>query len=121
MKTKEKEKSDILKGAFLSAITSFSKELFSENLTYIEGNTYTAIFSHDLIISLESKYEEPVIAYIICDVAKKRNIDKLIDKKIKPMLESLLTQFKQKYSGKNLIQTDIFDSFRQKLSSILAN
>ena len=110
-----------LKGAFLSAITSFTRSIFSEDLFYIESNHYTVVFSSGRINSCDTICGETIIAYAVLEKRKSKKTDKVIEKKIKPKLNNILKMFSKKYNGKNLASLDLFDSFKSDLEVIMKN
>ena len=62
-----------LKGAFFSAIISFSRNLFSEDLFYIESKHFTIAFSRGKINSCNTICDENLIAYAIFENGKCKN------------------------------------------------
>ena len=110
-----------MKGAFLSAITSFTRSIFSEDLFYIESNHYTVAFCRRKINSCDTICGENIIAYAVLENRKSKKMDKVIEKKIKPKLNNVLEMFSEKYNGRNLASLDLFDSFKSEIEVIMKN
>jgi len=114
----QEEDSDILdfkKGSFFSAINSFSKSLFSEELFYFEATNHITFFSNTLIETFENEYYEDLIAYAIFNIKNRKKTEKIITKKIKPVVDGILKKFKEKYNRTNLVFLDQFKDFNAEL------
>ncbi len=112
---------DFKKGAFYSAIISFSKSLFSEELSYIEATKHITFFSRTQIESFEEDYYENLIAYAIFNIKNRKRTEKTITKKIKPIVDEVLNRFKEKYNKTSLVYLDQFEDFNPKLEIALKN
>ncbi|TFG23983.1 MAG: hypothetical protein EU529_05645 [Promethearchaeota archaeon] len=110
---------DFKKGAFFSAINSFSKSLFSEELSYIEATNHITFFSITRIESIEEEYYEDLIAYAIFNIKNRKKTEKIITKKIKPILDDVLKKFKDKYNRKSLVYVDQYEDFNTELEIVL--
>ncbi len=112
---------DFKKGAFYSAIISFSKSLFSEELSYIEATKHITFFSSTQIESFEEDYYENLIAYAIFNIKNRKKTEKTITKKIKPIVDEVLNRFKEKYNKTSLVYLDQFEDFNPILEIALKN
>jgi hypothetical protein len=110
-----------LKGAFLSAVLSFSRNLFCEELFYIECKNYAIAFHCGEIKSCEKKCFEKLITYAIIDKEKIKRTERTIEKKIRPKLDDILNLFIKKYNGTNLINLNLFDTFKSEIEVLMKN
>ncbi len=111
----DSEALEFKKGAFFSAISSYTKNLFSEDLYYIEATNHIISFNRIIIKSYETNYEEELIGYAIFDVKNRKKTEKVISKKIKPILTLLLGKFKEKYNRKNFMHVNKFNEFSREI------
>lgn len=99
-----------LRGAFISAITTFAENAFTNTtLEYLEMGNFLFAFRIAEILSADSKSDEPIIIYGL--IEKKKKADKYMKKffeKTNPILEL----FVQKYNHKNFSELDQFELFK---------
>ncbi|MHA1805518.1 MAG: hypothetical protein ACTSU4_13455 [Promethearchaeota archaeon] len=114
-KKKGKEQSvDDLRGAFISAISSFIEVAFTDNsLEYLESGNFLFIFKVDHVKSLDSNEKEPIILFGLVDKSKK-NPDKLVKKflgKADPILQAFITR----YNNVDFSEIEQFQPFKDIL------
>ena len=103
-----------LRGAFISAISSFAETAFTNNnLEYLESGNILFIFKMSDIKSSDNNMKEPIILYGLVE-KKKKNPDKIVKKfLIKGQL--ILESFTQKYEGCDFTEISKFESFKEDL------
>jgi len=103
-----------LRGAFISAISSFVETAFKNtSLEYLESGSVLFIFKMGTVQSSDSNMREPIILYGLVQKPKKKP-DKLVNKffdKITPILELFI----QKYNGKDFCELSQFESFKDDI------
>ena len=113
-KVQTDEKKD-LRGAFISAISTFAETAFNNNtLEYLESGEILFIFKLTKVKSKEGRSPEPLIMYGLTE-KKKKNNDKFVKKfliKVEPILET----FTSKYTNKDFTNLTIFEPFEAELS-----
>lgn len=114
LEDKNKDKTDKdLRGAFISAITSFADKAFLNTaLEYLEMDKYLCIFKIKSIKPKMSNNKEPLIMYGITE--SKRYPDRYVEKffeKITPIIE----QFTLKYQNADFTELNQFEPFSQEL------
>ncbi len=71
----KKEKNKDLRGAFISAISTFAQSFFkSSSLEYLESDNVLFIFKMSEVRSSDSSMKEPLIMYGLCEKKKKIRI-----------------------------------------------
>ncbi|MFW9898080.1 MAG: hypothetical protein ACFFDO_02310 [Candidatus Thorarchaeota archaeon] len=105
-----------LRGAFVSAISTFAETAFSNNnLEYLESGNILFIFKMSELKSKRSKSAEPLILYGLTE-KKKKNPDKIVFKffkKTNPILEN----FRQKYDGEDFTNITLFEPFKDEIKA----
>ncbi|MFX0069552.1 MAG: hypothetical protein ACFFAO_00465 [Candidatus Hermodarchaeota archaeon] len=115
MQNDMKEKND-LRGAFISAISSFAETAFNKNsLEYLESNKLIFIFKLAEIKSTDNGNKEPLILYGLLD-KKKKNPDKIV-KKFLEKSQIILESFAKKYEGTDFTELDQFANFKENLKN----
>ena len=108
-----------LRGAFISAITSFTESFFKSNsLEYLESGNILFIFKIAEIRPIDSTVFEPIIAYGLTDTTKK-NSDKIVKKfleKVQPILEL----FVQRYKKADFSNLNVFQPFKEDLTKFFS-
>lgn len=105
-----------LRGAFISAISSFAQNVFSNNnLEYLESGKFVFIFKMAEIKSRDNKLKEPVILYALVE-KKKKKIDKYV-KNFLSKANSILKLFIQKYQDKDFTEINQFEPFKEELKN----
>ena len=103
-----------LRGAFVSAISSFVETAFSNtSLEYLESGSVLFIFKMDKVQSSDSNNREPIILYGLVEKPKKKP-----DKLVKRFLEKatpILQLFIQKYNGKDFCELSQFLAFKEEI------
>jgi len=103
-----------LRGAFISAISSFAESAFINNhLEYLESGNYLFIFKMSEVKSSDSNLSETIILYGLTE-KKKKNPDKKV-KKFLGKAEIILESFIQRYKGKDFTYLDQFEDFQGDL------
>ncbi|MBY8991412.1 MAG: hypothetical protein KGD58_11710 [Candidatus Lokiarchaeota archaeon] len=107
-----------LRGAFISAINTFSETAFqNSSLEYLESGNILFIFKLADIQSGDNNVKEPVILYGLVDKSKKKS-DKLVNKffdRVNPVLQL----FVQKFNGANFSELNQFEDFEEKVVEFL--
>ncbi|MBN1213917.1 MAG: hypothetical protein JXA99_00590 [Candidatus Lokiarchaeota archaeon] len=80
-------------------------------IEYIEGNRYIFVFSRDFIKTIELEEKEIIIAYAVLNKINTMNTDKIIKKKINPILKILLNRFIDENTGKNFCEVNQFNYY----------
>ena len=103
-----------LRGAFISAISSFVETAFSNtSLEYLESGTILFIFKMGEVQSSDSQSVEPIILYGLVEKPKKKP-DKLVNKFFE-ITTPILELFVQKFNGKDFCELSQFESFREDI------
>lgn len=107
-----------LRGAFISAINTFSETAFNKSsLEYLESGNILFIFKLADIQSGDNNVIEPVILYGLVDKSKKKS-DRLVNKffdRVNPVLQL----FVQKFNGANFSELNQFEDFEEKVVEFL--
>jgi hypothetical protein len=107
-----------LRGAFISAINTFSETAFNNSsLEYLESGNILFIFKLADIQSGDNNVKEPVILYGLVDKSKKKS-DKLVNKffdRVNPILQLFI----QKFNGANFSELNQFEDFEEKVVEFL--
>ncbi|MHA1659328.1 MAG: hypothetical protein ACTSUT_09420 [Promethearchaeota archaeon] len=110
----KKEADKDLRGAFISAISTFAQSFFkSSSLEYLESDNVLFIFKMSEVKSSDSQMKEPIIMYGLSE-KKKKNSDKIV-KKILEKIEPILELFIQKFNGVDFSEIDQFKKFKNEL------
>lgn len=112
---RREESNLILNSGLLSSILSFAESTIAP-VEYLQSNRYTVVFKKDELF--DKTMLKPFIAYLIIDNVEK-NIDKIVKRKIMPLLKKILKRFKKEYEGSNFTALSKFKEFRRPLSKIL--
>ena len=115
---KEKGVTKDLRGAFISAINTFSETAFNKSsLEYLESGNILFIFKLANIQSGDNNEKEPLILYGLVDKSKKKS-DKLVNKffdRVNPVLQL----FVQKFDGANFSELNQFEDFEERVVKFL--
>jgi len=104
-----------LRGAFISAISSFAETAFTNvYLEYLESGNILFIFKMAEVQSLDSNIPEPVILYGLTE--KRKNVDKFV-KKFLEKVSPIIQLFVHKYNKKDFTELNQFESFRIDMKS----
>ncbi|MFX1477463.1 MAG: hypothetical protein ACFFCI_04980 [Promethearchaeota archaeon] len=107
-----------LRGAFISAINSFTETAFNKNpLEYLESGNILFIFKLAKIQSQDNNCEEPLILYGLLDKSKKKS-DKLT-RKFFERVDPILQLFIEKFDGKNFSELNQFETFERVIEESL--
>lgn len=111
---KETESKRDLRGAFISAISTFAESAFTNNyLEYLESGNILFIFKMAEVKSSDYNLKEPIILYGLAE-KKKKNPDKQV-KKFLGKAELILESFIQRFSGKDFTELNQFEPFKDYL------
>ena len=103
-----------LRGAFVSAISSFVETAFSNtSLEYLESGAILFIFKMGEVQSSDSKSLEPIILYGLVEKPKKKP-DKVVNKFFE-ITTPILELFIQRFTGKDFCELSQFESFREDI------
>jgi hypothetical protein len=106
-----------LRSGLLTAILNFAQTAFTNDIIeYFEGNKYLITFTEDSIHAKDGFEPEMIISYAILD--KEKKIEKYIHKIIQPLLNKVITQFKENFEGKSLSEVSQFKNFKEDLDNI---
>jgi len=112
---KETESKKDLRGAFISAISSFTEVAFINNyLEYFESGNILFIFKMAEVKSSDNKSKEPIILYGLTEKGKKKSSDKYV-KKFLSRAELVLESFIQQFSEKDFTELNQFEPFKEDL------
>ncbi|MFX1276696.1 MAG: hypothetical protein ACFFAT_16870 [Promethearchaeota archaeon] len=101
-----------LRGAFVSAISSFAESAFTNtSLEYLESGTTLFIFKMASVKSMDSINIEPIILYGLVSKSKQKKVDKTV-KKFLEKIEPLLQLFIQRYNGRDFCEVNQFQEFQ---------
>ncbi len=102
-----------LRGAFVSAISSFVETAFNNtSLEYLESGDVLFAFKMSKIQSADNHEKEPIILYGL--VEKKKKSDKLVKRFIEK-IDPLMLLFIQKYSNKDFCELNQFETFKKNI------
>ncbi len=108
-----------LRGAFISAITTFVESCFqNNNLEYLESGNVLFIFKIAEVKSKDGNTKEPLIFYGLVD--KKKKSDKLVKtfmERVQPMIE----MFVHDYNNKDFTEVMQFHSFKAGMKKFFEN
>lgn len=111
-----KEKDEDLRGAFISAIDSFAKNIFNTlSLEYLEANNVLFIFKASEIKSSDGDGKEPIILYCLIDKIMK-DIDKFV-RKFLEKVEIILHVFISRYQNKDFTELNQFKPFKKEIEN----
>jgi len=114
-KQKEMDSQKDLRGAFISAITTFTESIFNNNyLEYLESGDILFLFKMAEIKSSDSNIKEPLILYCLTRKTIK-NPDKVV-KKFREKAELILQAFIMKYNNYNFTEIFHFENFKDELN-----
>lgn len=103
-----------LRGAFVSAITSFVETAFSNtSLEYLESGSILFIFKMSEVQSADSNAIEPIILYGLVEKPKKKP-DKLV-KRFFEIATPIIELFVQKYDGHDFCELTQFATFKNDI------
>lgn len=109
-----------LRGAFISAISSFAESAFNNNsLEYLESGNFLFIFKMDKVISSDSLIDESIIMYGLTE-KKKKNPDKFVKKFIQK-IEPILEHFIVKHNNKDFTDLSLFEAFQNEIKEYFIN
>ena len=113
MTGKEKD----LRGAFVSAISSFAESAFTNtSLEYLESGATLFIFKMANVKSLDSINQEPVILYGLLSKSKQKKVDKTVDRFLEK-IDPLLQLFIQRYNGRDFCEVNQFQEFQGEIEN----
>lgn len=113
MAGKEKD----LRGAFVSAISSFAESAFTNtSLEYLESGATLFIFKMANVQSLDSINIEPVILYGLLSKSKQKKVDKMVNRFLEK-IDPLLQLFVQRYNGRDFCEVNQFQDFQQEIEN----
>ncbi len=111
---KELDDKKDLRGAFISAISSFAETAFSNNsLEYLESGKILFIFKMGKVKPEDNKFKEPIILYGLIE-KKKKNPDKYV-KRFLGKLEPIMENFIQRYNNQDFTEISQFKSFKNEI------
>ena len=112
---KETEGKKDLRGAFISAISSFTEVAFTNNyLEYFESGNILFIFKMAEVKSSDNKSKEPIILYGLTEKGKKKSPDKYV-KKFLGRAELVLESFIQQFHDRDFTELNQFEPFKEDL------
>ncbi|MFX0026137.1 MAG: hypothetical protein ACFE8M_06955 [Candidatus Hermodarchaeota archaeon] len=112
----QNEKTKDLRGAFISAITTFAETAFNNlSLEYLESKNTLFIFKTSEIKTSDSNLEEPIILYGLTE-KKKKDTDKIV-KKFLEKVEALLKLFISRFQDRDFTELDQFEPFKQEIEN----
>jgi hypothetical protein len=113
---KELDSKKDLRGAFISAISSFAESAFTNNnLEYLESGNILFIFKMSKVKSSDYNMKEPIILYGLVE-KKKKNPDKTV-KKFLSKAQLVLESFIQKYDDRDFTEINQFESFKEDINN----
>ena len=108
-----------LRGAFISAINTFSETAFNKSsLEYLESGNILFIFKLANIQSGDNNEKEPLILYGLT-IKKKKDADKTV-KKFLEKVEPILQLFISRYSNKDFTELDQFEPFKEEIEGFFS-
>ncbi|MFX1236917.1 MAG: hypothetical protein ACFFAS_04365 [Promethearchaeota archaeon] len=103
-----------LRGAFVSAISSFVETAFNNTyLEYLESSKVLFIFRMEKIKSSDNPEKEPIILYGL--VEKNKKAEKLV-KKFREKTKPLMQLFLQQYTNKDFCELNQFEVFKESIA-----
>ena len=116
MTGKEKD----LRGAFVSAISSFAESAFTNtSLEYLESGATLFIFKMANVKSLDSINIEPVILYGLLSKSKQKKVDKTVNRFLE-RIDPLLQLFIQRYNGRDFCEINQFQEFQEEIENFFS-
>jgi len=104
-----------LRGAFISAITTFAENFFANtSLEYLESGDFLFVFKIEKIQASDSPKEEPIIMYGL--IEKKKKPDKIV-KKFLEKVNPIFQLFIHKYNNEDFTELTQFEPFEQEIRS----
>ena len=111
---KDTENRRDLRGAFISAISSFAETAFTNNhLEYLESGNFLFIFKMGEVKSNDNNLSEPIILYGLTE-KRKKSPNKTV-KKFLGRAELILESFIQKFNDQDFTELNQFEPFKVKL------
>ncbi len=111
---KDTESKRDLRGAFISAISSFAESAFTNNhLEYLESGNFLFIFKMGKVKSCDNTLSEPIILYGLTE-KKKKSPNKTV-KKFLGRAQLILESFIQKYNDRDFTEITQFEPFKESL------
>lgn len=111
---KDSENKRDLRGAFISAISSFAETAFTNNhLEYLESGNFLFIFKMGEIKSSDNNLSESIILYGLTEKKKKspnKTVRKFLEK-----AELILESFIQKFNDCDFTEISQFEPFKEDL------
>jgi len=111
----------ICRSAFMSSLLDFTETLLSP-MEYFESDHYNVVFDKNKI-NVKNFKEIDFFAYFISD--KTKHFEKIVKKKIIPLLEKIIYEFKTRYNGKDFTNIsnyidfcDIIDKITGEFNSV---
>ena len=89
-------------------------------IEYIEGKKYLFVFQRGIIKSSDISEKEPIIAYAVLNKQYIEKTEKIIDKKLKPLLKLVLMQFIEENSGKEFTEITQFEYYQKTIDEIFS-
>lgn len=112
--SEKKQSIDDLRGAFISAISSFIETAFCDNtLEYLESGNILFIFKVGCAESQDSKQPEPIILFGLVEKTKKKS-DKLV-RKFMDKVDPVLQTFVMRYKDADFSELEQFEPFKETL------
>ncbi|MFW9946413.1 MAG: hypothetical protein ACFFDX_06235, partial [Candidatus Odinarchaeota archaeon] len=112
----QNEKTKDLRGAFISAITTFTESAFNNlSLEYLESQNTLFIFKSSEIKTSDSNLQEPIILYGLTD-KKKKDTDKFV-KKFLEKVEVVLRLFISRFQNRDFTELDQFEPFKEEIEN----
>jgi hypothetical protein len=99
----------ISKCAYMTSILTFA-EKFGSSVEFFESGDKNIVFTKDSIIN-KQKNPVDIYAYLILD--KEKKFEKLLEKKLRPFLEEILSEFKSQYSHMVYAEVSKFQEFNE--------
>jgi hypothetical protein len=113
---KNSESKKDLRGAFISAISSFAESAFTNNhLEYLESENFLFIFKMGEVKSRDNNMREPIILYGLTEKLKKKKSPVKTVRKFLEKGELILESFIQKFNERDFTEIDQFQPFRDDL------
>ncbi|MBY9006164.1 MAG: hypothetical protein KGD63_05355 [Candidatus Lokiarchaeota archaeon] len=116
-KNHEEDFKFILRSGVFTGLLHCIEEAMSP-IEYIEGNKYLFVFSRDFIETSELNEKEIIIAYAVLNKNNTGKTDKIINKRIKPILKLVLNKFIDENTGKDFCEVTQFDYYKNTINRI---
>lgn len=107
----------ILRSSVFTGLLHCIEEAMSP-IEYIEGNKYIFVFHRGIMDSSDLSEKEPIIAYAVLNKQNIEKTERIIEKKLKPLLKKALFQFIEENNGKEFIEITQFEYFQQTIDKI---